>query len=87
MRSIGELYEEWADKNNMGGGFIPFARNDNWAGHVVVDFAEFVLAEGRKEVLHLIDEVEKEFDKIPQDIPSYAFTYNQVLAELRKRLG
>jgi len=40
-----ELYHKWAKKNKMDGGFIPFCRQDNWAGHVVMDFAKFMMEE------------------------------------------
>ena len=44
-QDVVSLYEKWAKKNKMGGGFIPFCRQDNWAGHVVKDFADFILKE------------------------------------------
>ena len=43
--NIVSLYEKWAKKNNIKSFFIPFCKQDTWAGHLVASFAEFIIAE------------------------------------------
>lgn len=42
------LYEKWCKKHKMDAWPITFCSNDTWAGHVVKDFADFIIKEMSK---------------------------------------
>ena len=65
-----EIYEKWSKKNNMSGGFIPFCRQDNWSGHVVKNFADFIVEEITNNFSKKMKNIDKRIRKLEKSTPN-----------------
>ena len=66
---IAELYDKWAKLRDVETIFSkPFCRQDNWAGHMVMDFLKYFHKQITKDVMKTIRNQERRIVKLERQV-------------------